>query len=416
VLWFWIVLFPFPARAFDLWSDEEGERKISLDTALKASTLASRAPDDPVLFPERCSAIGLFRLRLGLSVVPAKWVNGEIAYEHRARLVTEDAGTGAGGGILPSEADAPYRLTQLDWKLAEHEDTFLYRHEVDRALIALHPAWGEVTMGRQAIGLGRGVLFGAVDVFAPFSPLEVDREWRRGVDGIRIEYRATDTSSVEFLGAFGTSWDDAALLGRARGYLGDVDGALIIGKRAEDIMYAGTLSGALFDAEIHLELALFRTRKDHPDGGLFGEDDLIGKAVLGGSYTFDVGDGLTVLAEYHYSGFGLEDVKDAAERFMDSDFRERYLRGDTQILGQHALAIQLSYPITDEWNSSLLVFQSPVDGSGLAAPSLHWDVAQNFSLIVSGYVPWGARPSRGQLRSEYGATPLGLFLQLNLYF
>ena len=41
---------------------------------------------------------------------------------------------------------------------------------------------------------------------------------------------------------------------------------------------------------------------------------------------------------------------------------------------------------------------------------------QNLSLIASAYVPWGARPSRGRLKSEYGATPLGLFLQLNLYF
>jgi hypothetical protein len=152
-------------------------------------------------------------------------MNTELAYEQRASMTSKDAGA-AGTGILPSGGKAPYRIGQLDWELAEDDDTFIYRHEVDRALVALHPDWGEVIMGRQAIGLGRGVLFGAVDVFSPFSPAEVDREWRRGVDAARVEYRISDTSSAEVLAAFGENWDDSALLGRFRGYIGNIDGEL----------------------------------------------------------------------------------------------------------------------------------------------------------------------------------------------
>jgi len=405
-----------PASAAEIWSDEEARRSISLDSALKSSSLLSYAPDDPALFPDRSSAAGLLRFRLSLSARHNEWVNSEIAYEHRARLVSENAGMGTGQGILPSDAPAPFRIRQLDWELLDYRDTFSHRHEVDRALLALHPEWGEVIIGRQAIGLGRGALFSAVDIFAPFTPLEVDREWRRGVDAARVEHRLSDTTSLEALAAFGESWDESALVGRARGYVGSVDGELIFGKRAEDTMWAGTMSAAAGGAELHLEIALFDTPESQPDGGLFGNDHLVGKAVLGSSYTFDLGNGLTLLGEYHYSGFGVKDMADAMDRLEDPTFQERFLRGDTQILGRHALALQSTYPLNDVWTSSMMILQSPADGSGVAAPSLTARLSQNATLILSGFIPWGDEPSGGQLESEYGATPASLFLQLNLYY
>lgn len=405
-----------PAFAIDIWTDEEERNEVSLDVALKASALFSRAPNDPILYPERTTGIGLFRARFNLSTRHDEWMNTELAYEQRARITSEDAGA-AGGGILPSGGEAPYRIGQLDWELAEDDDTFIHRHEVDRALVALHPGWGEVIIGRQAIGLGRGVLFGAVDVFSPFSPAEVDREWRRGVDAARVEYRISDTTSAEALAAFGEHWDDSALLGRLRGYIGNIDGELIFGKRAEDIMYAGTMSAVVRDAEVHVELAAFDTPEAHPDGGLFGNDHLIGKAVAGASYTFNVGNGLTLIGEYHYSGLGVEDIKDATPRLLlDLDFQERFLRGDSQILGQHAVAVQWGYPFTDILGGGLLFLLSPVDGSGLAIPSLRWDATEHVSLVMNGYIPWGEKSSGGILGSEYGSSPASLFLQLSAYF
>ncbi len=411
------LVFPPCAGAVELWSDEEGRRYVSLDTALKLTTTYSHAPNAPLLFPDRDSTAILSRLRLNFSAQITEMATAELAYEHRARWDSNGAGAlSAGAAVLPSFAEAPYRLAQLDWELAHHGERFAYRHEIDRALVSLHPAWGEVTVGRQAIGLGRGILFSAVDLFSPFSPVEVDREWRRGVDALRIEYRTTDTSSIEFIGAFGERWDESAVLGRIRGYMGDVDGEFLFGKRGEDILFGGSVSAVVGDAEVHGEFALFRTPEAHPDGGFFESDRWVAKAVLGTSYTFDVGNGLTVLGEYHYSGFGMRDSEDSLLRLRDEDFVARYLRGDSQILGRHALALQSTYPISDSWNAALLVLGSPRDGSGLVSPSLIWDFWEGGSLIVSGFVPWGSEPSSMRLRSEYGASPASLFVQMSLYF
>lgn len=404
-----------PSAAFEIFSSEQGRRSVGLNIAGKWTSLATQAPDDPELFEDRDSLTEFFRLRLGLNMKYNEWMNGEIAYEQRAHWLSDKSAGGAGSSFLPTQAKASFRMTQLDWEIAENTETFLYRHEIDRALIALNPAWGQAIIGRQAIGLGRGVLFSAVDIFAPFSPLEVDREWRRGVDAVRIERRISNTSSVEIIGAFGHSWEQSALLGRARGYLGDIDGELIFGKRAGDTMLAGVISSAIADAELHTELAFFSTPESQADGGLFGNEHLVGKIVLGGSYTFDIGNGLTLLGEYHYSGFGVKDIEDATTLLEEDVFQERFLRGDTQILGRQALAYQLSYPFNSALNGAFLILQSPLDSSGVACPSLNWDFSQNASVVGSVFIPWGDEPSEGNLQSEYGGTPLSLFVQLSIY-
>jgi hypothetical protein len=67
-------------------------------------------------------------------------------------------------------------------------------------------------------------------------------------------------------------------------------------------------------------------------------------------------------------------------------------------------------------NFALLALNSPTDGSGLLVPSLDVVLSQTASIRLFAYVPWGSEPSRGRLRSEYGATPLNLFAQLVFYF
>jgi hypothetical protein len=59
---------------------------------------------------------------------------------------------------------------------------------------------------------------------------------------------------------------------------------------------------------------------------------------------------------------------------------------------------------------------SPCDGSGVASPTLRLDLTDHLTVLGSLFVPWGPGPAGGRLESEYGATPLSLFLQANLYY
>jgi hypothetical protein len=386
---------------------------LDLRVSLKSAALVQRVPDDPALFPGRETASALWRLRLDGAARPAGWVALLASWEQRLRV--DSAGVDTVAGPLPAEAPAPYRLRPLDWAIASGAG-LSWRHEVDRAAVLLDAGGGSrVTIGRQAIGWGRGVLFGAVDLFAPFTPLEVDREWRRGVDALRAEVALGEHASAELLAVGAARGDDMAAAGLVRGALGNADAELVAGWRAGDWLLGATSSAAAGDAEVHAELCAFRAAAPLPAGGSLGDPRLALKAVAGASNHFALGKGLYLLGESHHSGFGARNARDLAGLVADPVFLRRLLRGDTQIPGRWAAAATASYPFTEVTTASLTALVSPGDGSGAVTPQLRFDLGDALTVTASGIVPFGAGPSGGAPRSDYGATPASLLLQVAVY-
>jgi hypothetical protein len=408
---------PQIAQARDLFESDDGEYRVTLRSSLKGSWLLAFPADDLALEEEPGGA-ALFRLRFELGATLGELLTAQVAYEHRA-LASSSGGIGA--GILPPSAVPPFRLAALDWIIVDDGPAFEHRHEIDRAFLSLHLPFLELTVGRQAIGLGRGVLFSAVDLFSPFSPREVDREWRRGVDAVHAELRVPELRelSADVIAVLGNvergeleSW---SVLGRIRAVIGDVDGELIVGRRGEDDVVGGALSATIGDAELHGELALFGTDGRGIDGGLFGTDAVVAKGLLGGSYMIDLWRGIRIVAEYHYSGFGIEDISADPSILFDPFFQARLLRGDSQILGRHALALAVSTDLADDVSAATSYIQSPIDGSGMVSATFTWAASDALTLVANAVVPWGAPPEARLPRSEWGSSPITLFLQARLY-
>lgn len=378
-------------------------------TSIKIAGLFSRTPVDPELFPQRNSAESLWRIRTEPEVTIGSRAWFSLAYEQRVRWQS-DARALLMTGVLPANATAPFRVIALDWTITS-SNSQLWQHEIDRLNLRLHLARTDLTIGRQAIGWGRGVMFGAVDLFAPFSPLEADREWRRGIDAVRADVKLTDRSSMDFVTAFGHDWDSSALAARVRGYAGPVDVELMGGRRGRDAFTGVTSSAAIGDAAVHGEAAVFRIPL--PGGGAHR---LVWKTVAGGSYRLPWGSGVIAYAEYHFSGFGAARAGDILPQLATPDFAARYLRGDTQILSRHAVAFTGSYEQSPDvvWSGQWVL--NPADGSGIAVPGFTFTVRQDVSVAANAYLPYGRTPAGAVLRSEYGATPLAALLQLRIYF
>lgn len=382
---------------------------LDIAPALRSTLVVARAPDDPALFPQRDDAIALWRFRLAAGVRATDALRIEAAYDQRLTVSSGNPAL-AGFGVLPSEGPAPYRVTQLDWQLGAGA-SYVWRHEIDRLAAGYKLGPVDATVGRQAIGWGRGALFSAVDLFAPFSPLEIDREWRRGIDAARAELTITPQLSVDAVAAAGESIDGSTFAARVRGYRGKADFELIGGWRARDLVAGATSSAAVGDAELHGELAVFRAPDPLPAGGQLGDRTAI-KALAGGSYRLAVGNGILVIAEYHYSGFGAARARDVIGLLADPGFAARFTRGDTQILGRHAIAVLASYEASPELELGLRWIQSPRDGSGVVTPTATARLSDRMAVIGAMYVAYGAAPSGLVLRTEYGATALTGFVQL----
>jgi hypothetical protein len=348
-----------------------------------------------------------FRLEPELRVGPR--VTAGVSYEHRLRVSSPSSGLG-GAAVLGVEAPGPYRVCQLDWPVTASNGSS-WRHEIDRAYVAVDLSKVDVTAGRQAIGWGRGVLFGAVDLFAPFTPLEADREWRRGIDALRADVRLTDRTSLDLVAAFGEGADASVFAARFRGYAGNADLELMAGRRARDLFGGVTISAALGDAEVHGELALFRAPEPLPADG---RRDAV-KAVAGASWRLPVGAGLLVHGEYHYSGFAATSAADIPALLADPEFRERYLRGDTQILERHAVAVLGTYEASPEIGVSVQWLHAPLDGSGVLSPSATFTLGDSVSVLAAAYLPYGSAPQAGTLTSEYGAAARSALVQVRIY-
>ena len=91
-----------PADALELWSDASGERSVSLNTSLKWTSVLSHASGDTVFFPEEWSAASLWRFRAVVEARPTTWLAAQIAYEQRARTISEGAGAARRRFPLPT--------------------------------------------------------------------------------------------------------------------------------------------------------------------------------------------------------------------------------------------------------------------------------------------------------------------------
>lgn len=388
--------------------DEADSPSLRVRTSVKATGLVSRSPDAPDLFPEETTGESMLRLRVEPEIRASGSTTFSVAYEQRLHYVSAPvAGIGV-IGILPSELATPYRIEPLVWRVGESPGA-TWRHEIDRANAQVHLRRADLTLGRQAIGWGRGVMFTSIDLFAPFSPLEVDREWRSGVDAARADIEITDRSSIDLVAAFGDTVNRSAFAARARGYAGTVDMEVAGGRRGQDLFVGVTSSAAVGDAEVHGEAAAFRipSRTDH---------DVVWKAVVGGSYRFPIGAGILASAEYHYSGFGAARPEEILALLRTPSFVGRFIRGDMQILSRHAVGITASYEASPEITYSAQWLHNPGDRSGIVAPAITYTFDDAVSLLGSVYVPYGRPPDNGVLRSEYGAAPLSGLLQLRWYF
>jgi hypothetical protein len=371
------------ASARDLWTGDTGDSSLKFNTALVGMGLVSAPSPHPL--PGEGGATGsLFgEMRFDAIFRINREIQLDVAYDNR---LTWSSGTSSGiSAALPSNAPGPYRIWQLGGVTVQ-TSKFVDYNELDRASFVYQTGKTNLTIGRQAVGWGRGTIFSAVDIFAPFTPLEINREWRRGVDAARADIKISDTASVDMVTAWGPSWDQSALGIRLRGFWGPVDAELLFAKRATDYMYGVTSSAAIGDFEAHGEFAVFQTPGDVPSPGLFGDHSMVPKAVLGLSNNFDIGAGLKILLEYHYSGFGASDPKQLPARLATPAFSNRVQRGDTQILGRQALALQAAYTFNERWSATFEVLQSLTDLSGVLLPSVSWDFTEKMSQIGRAHV------------------------------
>ncbi len=306
-----------------------------------------------------------------------------------------------------------YRGVDLRWDAPENEQ-FRFTGEIDRLNAAFFLPGADITIGRQALSFGKAFFWNPLDVFLPFSPAQLDRDYKPGVDALSIEIPQGDFSGIGLFGVLGSednksspSWDGSSLLARYFTTVKGTDISVQAGKVFAGYHVGAGASGEVGKIELRGEASYFRNDNDITITKSYAS------MVLGTGYRFD--NSLHLQMEYFYNGAGSKDPNAALVRLG---------QGLTTNLSKNILGSSASYEFTPLMTGRVAIINSLDDGSFFIQPDITYSASDESEFLVSVAINKGDRPTINTgtnagstlLRSEYGSYPNTLYFQYKLFF
>ena len=359
---------------------------------VKAFASATELSTTDILVPTVRDQLTDFRLDLRLMF---KHSSGPIRIEFDPTL------TWTGGDAVQLLSNIGLPLDQLpgndssryfDWSeeiFSDDQHRLVTR--VDRLSITYRkPSWS-LQAGRQAISWGNGLVFQPLDLFSPFAPTTIDREYKPGVDSVLFESLVGNSSELQLLwigrqeNAESSSADTTALKWHSQ--LNDLSLDLIVAKHIGDDFAAFSLSLPVAGSLLRLETSRLCDETTCTLSGLANLD-----------YTIALGPTLLYLfGELYHNGFGLEQIRDRVPETLS----ERMARGEIFTLMKNYGSFGMNITWHPLWSQSFIVLENLEDQSGL------FQTAVNYEPGDASRVQFGVSVPYGDLNTEFGERELG---------
>jgi hypothetical protein len=292
------------------------------------------------------------------------------------------------GFVSEREVKDERRLFDLTGILVDEERELLY-HRLDRLHLTYAPDWGSLRIGRQALTWGDGRIFNPMDLFNPFAPTAVQRDYKTGEDMVHLQL-AIPVGDTQMLYLPRRDPDSGDLQEDQSSYAIKLHRP--VGALEVDLMgarhYADGVLGV--GGSGYLGEALWRVNATytHVARGDVGDDFFQVVANLDYAWMWG-GKNIYAVMEAYYNQLGYSD--DYGEALADQELVERVSRGELFTLGRYYLAGQLQvevHPLAQVHTTAIFNLSDP---SGLVQPQLLWDMAENWQLILGGQWHWGGR-------------------------
>ncbi|MDE2653842.1 MAG: hypothetical protein OXI71_08505 [Gemmatimonadota bacterium] len=295
---------------------------------------------------------------------------------------------------------------QLQWTV-EERDHVVWQHRFDR----LHVGWEgerfEISVGRQAVSWGTALFLTPSDPFTPFNPVDPFREFRAGVDAVRLRFFPSALSEVDLVvrptrSPAGEEEVTALMRGltTARNWELSAWAGIVYGDPAGAVGAAGSVGGWAVRAE-----AVLRQLPDR----------VVLRGTLGLDRQLQVGGkDLTVALEYQRDGMGA----DGPDAYLATLTSATFLRGEHQVLGRDETVVRASYQVHPLWSLSGLALWNLNDLSATTGTSVAYSAGSDVAVTAGAFLGLGdddATPAR-PLPSVYGSAGLSVYLSLSWYF
>ncbi len=417
-----------PEQSWALLGDSEGA--FGLDGSLRTIGGAVHNYDFPPFFAEDSDIDGYSQtiLRLTAGGRPHERLTYEI---HLVQSVTYfSGGTSPGAGAFNlAIGKSRYRALDECWDWLT-EDKITASLWFDRFNLKIALPGADITLGRQAITFGKAYFWNPLDLFLPFDPRQFDRDYKAGVDALRVDIPLGDFSGFTLVGVLGrkldlsgdyvcgekvwhTSWYGSSLLTRFFTSVKGWDLALQGGKVYGGYQVGGGLIGEISALEVRAEAA-YLWAEDSPPLPPPLQGDLIEDhftAVVGLGHRFE--NTLVLELEYLYNGGGEVNNLNKA--------RPRFQSGAILHLGRHLVGFMASYDFMPILVGQVAAIYSLSDSSVNIQPSLNLSLSDNADLLLGASINVGRRPEGDSVqttrfKSEFGTYPNFYFAEIKFYF
>ncbi len=312
------------------------------------------------------------------------------------------------------------RLMNLTHTIDDGNDQLFY-HRLDRLNVTYAGPRGTVRVGRQAITWGNGLIFNPMDLFNPFAPTTVKRDYKMGEDMVFLQLPVRD-AEAQFLYVPRRDLESGQIEPDQSSYAGkwhfsiqsievDAMAAHHYGDAIWGIGFIGNLGGAVWRLDT---LYTFLEADTERDG--------FWQVVANIDYAWQWGGkNIYGLLEYFYNGVGRDD--DYIQALSDPLISERLQRGELFTLGRNYLAGQIQAEFHPLLQLRLASIANLADGSGIFQPQMAWDVSTDWQLILGANLHWGGADTEyGGYETQMGPAPIkiapadSVYLWLTYYF
>lgn len=291
--------------------------------------------------------------------------------------------------VLPSagQVNDSRRLLHLT-RTIDQGNSYTVYHRLDRLSLTLQREGGIIRIGRQAVTWGNGMVFNPMDLFNPFTPTDIEREYKIGDDMAFAQVPLKGGGDLQVLCvprrdpvSGRVEEDQTSVAGRFHFAFGTTEFDLMAAKHYGDGDAGFGLTGYLGEAAWRTDLVLTipEERSDrNPYLSCVANIDYSWVWLEKNFYGF---------IELYYSGLGRRDYKEA---LGDPYVAERLSRGDLFTLGRSYAAAHTRIELHPLVNLFFTAIVNAGDLSGIVQPRLAWDMTRNTSLICGGNIYFGA--------------------------
>lgn len=406
---------PSTARGIAGWRGETASLNAVGALRLTGAFLYFRSLPDEVPLTDEGLQFGVLRLLLDGDLAESVSYEVNLFVDATRSIGGDSTGTFSTAGA----SESAYRYPGATWKY--WDGTFVAgRLGVDHLHVSLDLEPWTISLGRFPVSTSVTNVFTPNDFFAPFSATAINTVYKPGIDGARVTVGIGAMSMIELVGALGTTPDDgeptwrkSAVLLRLSTVQWGAEWAALGGKVAGREIAGGSVQADLVSFSLRGEGHVGfpdRSARRHP------EDTTHVRLAVGVDKMF-AWHNSTIGAEYAYYSDGAGRPEDYLER------AEHLYPDDLSYLGRHYVGLIAGGEIIPILRAGAVVLVNAGDLSGIASLSLVYNIADEADFVGGLLAGWGKGPEAAAtlpltlaLHSEFGATPVAVFLETRFYF